>query len=167
MRRAAIVLPLSFLLGATVAVAADPPATPSPAPSSAAQPAAEAAAPLPSVTLPAALARVLTDYEAAWRNTDAKALAALFAEDGFVLSSGSAPVRGRAEIEKHYQGAGGPLALRAFAYGTDGALGWIVGGFAREAGQPDSGKFTLTLSKGPNGRWLINSDMDNGNHRPS
>ena len=120
---------------------------------------------LPTITLPAPLQRVLTDYETAWRNKDAVALAALFAEDGFVLSSGSPPVRGRAEIEKHYAGAGGPLALRAIAFGMDGALAWIVGGFARSAGEPDNGKFTLTLKRDKSGRWLINSDMDNGNTR--
>jgi len=121
--------------------------------------------PLPTITLPAPLQRVLTDYETAWRNKDAVALAALFAEDGFVLSSGSPPVRGRAGIEKHYAGAGGPLALRAIAFGIDGALAWIVGGFARSAGEPDNGKFTLTLKRDKGGRWLINSDMDNGNTR--
>jgi len=119
----------------------------------------------PTVTLPPALARVLTDYENAWRNRDAKALAALFAEDGFVLSSGTPAVRGRAEIEKHYSGAGGPLVLRAFAYATEGSIGYIIGGFARQEGQPDVGKFTLTLRKGPDDRWLIMSDMDNGNTR--
>ena len=126
---------------------------------------APAREPLPTITLPAPLQRVLTDYETAWRNKDAVALAALFAEDGFVLSSGSPPVRGRAEIEKHYAGAGGPLALRAIAFGIDGALAWIVGGFARSAGEPDNGKFTLTLKRDKSGRWLINSDMDNGNTR--
>ena len=45
------------------------------------------AAPEPSVTLPPPLARVLRDYESAWQKKDAKALAALFAEDGFVLAS--------------------------------------------------------------------------------
>jgi hypothetical protein len=44
--------------------------------------------PQPSVSVPPALARVLTDYEAAWRKKDAAALAALFTEDGFVLSTG-------------------------------------------------------------------------------
>jgi len=126
---------------------------------------APAREPLPTITLPAPLQRVLTDYETAWRNKDAVALAALFAEDGFVLSSGSPPVRGRAAIEKHYAGAGGPLALRAIAFGIDGALAWIVGGFARSAGEPDNGKFTLTLKRDKSGRWLINSDMDNGNTR--
>lgn len=87
---------------------------------------------LPSVPLPADLARVLTDYEAAWRRKDAYALAVLFAEDGFVLSSGVAAVRGRAAIERHYTGQGGPLALRAFAYSTEGPVGYILGGFARQ-----------------------------------
>jgi ketosteroid isomerase-like protein len=120
---------------------------------------------LPSVTLPAPLARVLTDYEQAWQDKDAAALAALFAEDGFVLSNGTTPIRGRAQIEKHYQGAGGPLALRALAFATEGSLGYIIGGFARKKGDPDTGKFTLTLRKDPEGRWLILSDMDNGNTR--
>jgi len=119
----------------------------------------------PTVRLPAPLARVLTDYEAAWRSRDAAALAALFAEDGFVLSSGAPPVRGRAQIEKQYADAGGPLALRALAYATEGTVGYIIGGFAREQGQPDTGKFTLTLRQDPKGRWLIMSDMDNGNTR--
>jgi predicted ester cyclase/ketosteroid isomerase-like protein len=119
----------------------------------------------PAVALPEPLARVLADYERAWQRKDAAALAALFAEDGFVLSRGSPPVRGRARIERHYAGQGGPLALRALAFATDGSLGYIIGGFARETGQPDRGKFTLTLRKGEGGRWLIVSDMDNDNAR--
>lgn len=119
---------------------------------------------LPSVTLPAPLARVLTDYEAAWRSKDPAALAALFTEDGFVLSSGNPPVRGRAAIEKHYAGHGGPLALRALAHATEGSLGYIIGGYASGKDEPDMGKFTLTLRKA-DGRWLIVSDMDNGNAR--
>jgi len=120
----------------------------------------------PTVTLPVPLARVLTDYEAAWRAKDAAALAALFTEDGFVLSNGTPPVRGRGAIAKHYAGAGGPLALRALAFATEGSIGYIIGGFARQRGQPDDGKFTLTLRKGQDSRWLIMSDMDNGNTRP-
>jgi ketosteroid isomerase-like protein len=124
-----------------------------------------AVSPLPEVALPGPLARVLTDYETAWRSKDAAALAALFAEDGFVLSSGVPPVRGRAQIQRHYDGQGGPLSLRALAYATRGSIGYVIGGFAREKGQPDIGKFTLTLVKGPGGRWLIQSDMDNANSR--
>jgi len=120
----------------------------------------------PSVTMPAELARVLTDYEQAWRSRDAAALAQLFAEDGFVLPNGDAPVRGRAAIQRYYTGHGGPLALRAFAFAAEGGVGYIIGGFARQAGEADIGKFTLTLRKGSDGRWLIMSDMDSGNQRP-
>lgn len=121
---------------------------------------------LPSVKLPPELARVLTDYEAGWRAGDGAALARLFAEDGFVLSNGAPPVRGRAAIQQYYKGPGGPLVLRAFAFATEGRFGYILGGFSRQAGEPDIGKFTLTLRKGSGGRWLIFSDMDNGN-RPA
>ncbi len=120
-------------------------------------------APEPSVTLPADLARVLRDYEAGWRAKDAAALARLFAEDGFVLSGGAPPARGRAAIQKRYTGSGGPLALRAFAYATGGDVGYIIGGYARQEGESDEGKFTLTLRKGGDGGWLIMSDMDNSN----
>jgi ketosteroid isomerase-like protein len=118
--------------------------------------------PLPSVMPPIALARVLTDYEAAWQNKDAAALAALFCEDGFVLSGGAPPVRGRGLIQKHYAGQGGPLALRALAFATEGSVGYIIGAFSRRKGDADIGKFTLTLRRQPDERWLILSDMDNG-----
>lgn len=121
--------------------------------------------PVPSVTLPPELARVLTDYEAAWRRGDAAALARLFDEEGFVLSNGAPPVRGRAAIQARYQGSGGPLFLRAFAYATEGRVGYIVGGFTHREGEPDDGKYTLTLRRAADGRWLIASDMDNGSTR--
>ena len=119
----------------------------------------------PSVNLPPELARVLTDYEAAWSKKDAAALAGLFAEDGFVLPNGRMPVRGRAEVQKYYTGQGGPLSLRALAYAAEGGVGYIIGGYTETAGKPDIGKFTLTLRKGSDGRWLIMSDMDNSNRR--
>lgn len=132
-----------------------------------AQAPAGAPAVVPSVALPGELARVLRDYEAAWRRRDAAALAALFAEDGFVMPGDRPPVRGRAAIAEHYAGSGGPLALRALAYSTDGAVGYILGGFARREGESDIGKFTLTLRRAADGRWLIVSDMDNGNGPPA
>jgi ketosteroid isomerase-like protein len=119
----------------------------------------------PTVDLPAAPARVLTDYETAWENKDAAALAALITEDGFVLPNGRSPVRGRERIESYYGGKGGPLSLRAIAFAAKGTVGYIIGGYARKKGEPDSGKFTLTLRKGADGRWLIVSDMDGVNRR--
>jgi ketosteroid isomerase-like protein len=119
----------------------------------------------PTVDLPQELTRVLTDYETAWAARDAKALAALFTEDGFVLPGGRAPVRGRAAIERYYQGHGGPLSLRAIAYATEGSVGYILGGYASEKGKEDDGKFTLTLRKDRSEKWWIFSDMDNSNRR--
>ena len=94
------------------------------------------AEPLPSVTLPAALARVLTDYERAWAAKDAAGLAALFAEDGFVLAGGTPPVRGRAAIQRHYAGKGGPLSLRALAYATRARPGTSSAPTARRGASP-------------------------------
>jgi ketosteroid isomerase-like protein len=124
-----------------------------------------APASLPSVPLPQELDRVLRDYEAAWGAKDPARLAKLFAADGYVLPGGSPPVKGRAAIETYYTGHGGPLFLRAFAFATEGKVGYILGGYTGTAGSPDEGKFTLTLRKEPGGRWLIMSDMDNGNRR--
>lgn len=121
---------------------------------------------LPSVQLPAELDRVLRDYERAWQGRDAAALAALFTEDGFVLGNGRPPVRGRAAVQQAYAGAGGPLSLRAFAWAGGDSVGYIVGGFAGSAGQPDNGKFVLALRREPGGPWRIAADMDNVNRRP-
>ncbi|MBX3120450.1 MAG: nuclear transport factor 2 family protein [Fimbriimonadaceae bacterium] len=118
---------------------------------------------LPSINLPPDLQRVLSDYEAAWLKKDAKALSELFAEDGFVLSTGRPPVRGREAIKVRYANSGGDLFLRAWAYAAEGSTGYIIGGYSKAKGEPDIGKFTLTLQKGKDGRWLIMSDMDNGN----
>ena len=117
----------------------------------------------PTITLPSDLARVLKDYERAWMRRDSEALAGLFTEDGFVLSPGSPMVRGRQEIRKHYDGAGGPLSLRAVAFSSDGTVAFIIGAFSERLGVPDRGKFTLTLRRHGSGEWLIYSDMDNGN----
>ena len=121
------------------------------------------AEPLPSVELPPALDRVLRDYERAWSGGDAAALAALFTEDGFVLQSNRAPIRGRAAIEALYRGqGGGDLHLRALAFATADSVGYIIGAYGYGEAPADRGKFTLTLRRGPDQRWLIASDMDNG-----
>lgn len=123
-----------------------------------------AAKQLPSVELPPDLARVLTDYEAAYRKNGA-AVAELFVEDGFVLTGGRPPIRGRAAIAEFYGRTLGPLALRAIAYAAEGSVGYIIGAYTMERGAADIGKFTLTLRKERDGRWMIVSDMDNPNRR--
>jgi ketosteroid isomerase-like protein len=118
---------------------------------------------VPSVALPPALDRVLCDYEQAWRDYDAEALAALFTADGFVLRSGHLPVRGRDAIEAAYQDAGGRLHLRALAFEQSGPTAYIIGGYTSTPKWPDAGTFILTLRKGPDDRWRITADMDNRN----
>jgi ketosteroid isomerase-like protein len=118
---------------------------------------------LPSVELPAALARVLRDYETAWQARDAAALARLFAEEGFVMQPGRPPARGRTAIEAAYRGSGGPLALRALHFALEGRVAYIIGAYATAAGSPEVGKFVLALARNEAGRWLIVSDIDNGN----
>lgn len=119
----------------------------------------------PGVQLPPELDRVLRDYESRFR-IGGDTLAALFTPDGFVLPSGELPVKGRGRIAQYYSRAGGPLALRAIAYATEGNVGYILGGYRYGTDTTDMGKFTLTLRKGADGRWLIVSDMDNSNRRP-
>ncbi|MGN7768428.1 YybH family protein [Stenotrophomonas sp. 22692] len=117
--------------------------------------------------LPAPLDRVLRDYEQAWRTGDAKALAALFAEDGFVLQSNQPPVRGRSAIEAAYAGQGSsPLRLRALAYAVEENTGYIIGAYSYGNNVGDTGKFTLALKREGDGPWVIFSDMDNSNARP-
>ena len=118
---------------------------------------------MPSATLSPELDRVLRDYERAWEGRDPEALSQLFAEDGFVLSNGKLPVRGRAAIREAYAKAGGSLALRAFSYSVDGNTGYIIGAYAGAKDGPDIGKFVLALRKGSGGRWLIAADIDNTN----
>ncbi|HIE0126976.1 YybH family protein [Stenotrophomonas maltophilia] len=132
-----------------------------------ATPSTRSASPLPDAPLPPSLDRVLRDYEQAWRAGDAKALAGLFAEDAFILQSNQPPVRGRDAIERAYAGqGGGSLRLRALAYSAEGNVGYIIGAYTYGNNVGDTGKFTLTLKRVGDGRWLIFSDMDNGNAPP-
>lgn len=115
------------------------------------------------VELPEDLQQVLTNYETHWKNSDAKALASLFTEDGFILRPGHDLVKGRENIQTSYENAGGgDLVLRAYDYSVQGNLAYIIGGYTYGSRVKDMGKYTLTLKK-INGNWLIHSDMDNGN----
>lgn len=117
-----------------------------------------------TVSLPADLQLVLDNYEKYWQTHDAHGLASLFTEDGFILRPGHPPVRGRNNIAKAYEGSGGGLHLVAYDYQQEGNSGFIIGGYSGNPSTPPSGKFTLTLKK-VDGKWLIHSDMDNGNTR--
>lgn len=96
-----------------------------------------------------------------------RALAALFATDGFVLSNGKPPVRGHDAIRTAYQDAGGTLRLRALAYAVQDTLGYIIGayGYGNDSNALDVGKFILAVRRGGSGQWLIAGDIDNTNRR--
>jgi ketosteroid isomerase-like protein len=120
---------------------------------------------LPSIQLPAALDRVLRDYEAAWAAGDEAALAALFTEDGFVPTP-SGWVRGREAIMRVYANSSGSLRLRAIAYSVSDNAGYIVGAYTY--GDPagaDGGKFLLAIRRDDSGKWLIAADLDSSNRR--
>lgn len=120
-------------------------------------------APLPSIALPPELDRVLRDYERGWRAGDEKALAALFAEDGFVPTGGGW-VRGRDGIRRTYENQQGDLQLRAVAYAVADTVGYIVGAYTYgPESATDRGKFVLALRRPPGGQWLIAADIDQSN----
>ena len=121
---------------------------------------------LPSVTLPPELDRVLRDYERNWAAGDEAALAALFAEDGFILQNGRPPVQGRANIQQAYAGSSGPLRLRALGYAAGDSVGYIIGAFGYGEGDRDMGKFVLALRRAPGGPWMIAADIDNASQMP-
>lgn len=151
---------------ASPAVVVQPPPAVSPAPVLQQPPSANPAPmiqPQPSVTPPPEIARVLRDYERAWESRDAAALAALFTEDGMTLSNGGPLRRGRAAIQEGYARAGGPLSLRAVSYAMGDTVGYIIGGYSAQAGQPDIGKFVLALRRSLAGPWQIAADIDNTN----
>ncbi|MGQ0650544.1 MAG: YybH family protein [Gemmatimonadaceae bacterium] len=112
------------------------------------------------VQLPPALDRVLRDYESAWAAGDGKRLAQLFTEDGFALSNGALPLRGREKIAAWLVRPGGRLQLRAFAWSVSDTVGYIVGGYRYPQTEGPGGKFLLALRKSGD-RWLIAADMDN------
>jgi len=120
----------------------------------------------PSVTLPSELDRVLRDYERAWQARDPAALAGLFTEDGMTLSAGRPLRRGRSAIQEGYAGNGGPLSLRAVSFAAGDSVGYIIGGYSEQSGQPDIGKFVLALRRSPGGPWRIAADIDNSNQPP-
>lgn len=118
-----------------------------------------------AVTLPPDLARVLRDYEAAWRDGDGQRLAALFTDDGLAIQNGSPFARGRAAIAGKITGPGGALQLTALAFSASGTLGYIVGSYRYPETTGPGGRFVLALRMGPDGRWLIAADLDNAGPR--
>ena len=123
----------------------------------------QAPAPLPTVTLPPELDRVLRDYERHWKASDGAALSELFTDDGFINRNGW--IRGRDAIRQAYTRSGGDLRLRAVGYSAGDTVGYIIGGYRYGEATTDGGKFILTLRRAPRGEWKIAADLDAANRQ--
>jgi hypothetical protein len=130
---------------------------------SGAQRSGQALAALPTVALPPEFDRVLRDYERAWHDRNAKRLASLLTADAIELANERAPLTGRASIENGFAQAGGPLVLRALAYGVADTVGYVIGAYAFQPGAPDVGKFVLALRREGGKVWRIAADIENSN----
>ena len=123
----------------------------------------QAPPPLPSVTLPPELDRVLRDYEQHWKANNGAALSELFTEDGFINRNGW--IRGKEAIRLAYARSGGDLRLRAVGFATGDTVGYIVGGYRYGEATTDGGKFVLALRRAPQGEWKIAADLDAANRQ--
>ena len=113
------------------------------------------------------LTRVSAAFAAAMRAGDAKAAAAVFAEDGTDMPPGSAPVRGRAAIEAYYRGLFATCRFAAFELTetesrTAGDVGFLAGtSRVAVAGAPaESGKYLVVLKRSDGG-WKVAYAMHN------
>jgi ketosteroid isomerase-like protein len=108
--------------------------------------------------------QVLRAYEDAYNARDARALAAVHAEDGAYVTAEGDPIRGRAALEQFWaEHAGMDLVLVLEAFDLDSELGWATGtwGSASESGPPKhGGRFVLALRR-EGGEWKIALDINN------
>jgi len=127
-----------------------------------------------------ALRGVADAFVAAMRAGDARAAAAVFAEDGTDMPPGTGPVRGRAAIEAYYRGLFGACRFAAFDVtetesGISGDVGYLVGTSraavvpASGSGAPsreESGKFLVVFKRTANG-WKAAYAIHNDDGPPS
>jgi len=112
--------------------------------------------PLPTITLPPELDRLLRDYERFQRAGDKAGLASLFTEDG-LYPSPNGWLRGRETIRTTDGIGTANLRLRATAYSIDGATGYVAGFFgnANNPSIPDIARLLFALRREPDGSWRI------------
>jgi len=116
------------------------------------------------------------DWEKAFNAGDAKAVAALYADDALILPPGNPGVRGRAAIEAFFikdiaeaKAAGVVLVVNPKTdVGVSGDIGWESGTFTAtvKGAVVESGKF-LSVSRKKNGKWLYLRDTWNTDAAPA
>jgi ketosteroid isomerase-like protein len=118
------------------------------------------------VTKPATaeeLSQMNRDFAAALNNKDAVAAANLYTDDATLLPPNEAPVSGRSNIQKYWEGALGAGAfdvkVATTSTGSNGDLGYEVGRFQMNIKQADgsvtveNGKYIELLKRMEDGKW--------------
>jgi uncharacterized protein (TIGR02246 family) len=118
----------------------------------------------------AAIRAQAASWEKAYNGGDAKAVAALYAEDALLLPPGAPGVRGRTAIQEFFAKdvAGSKAAGAVFALnpktdvGVSGNMGWESGTYkvTVKGAVVETGKF-LSVSRKINGKWLYIRDTWN------
>jgi len=117
-----------------------------------------------------------TSWEKAYNGGDAKAVAALYAEDALLLPPGAPAVRGRAAILEYFTRdiAGARAAGAVFVVnpktdvGVSGDQGWESGTYqvTVRGAVVETGKF-LSVSRKRDGKWLYIRDTWNSDAPPA
>jgi len=124
----------------------------------------------------AAIRAQSVNWAKAYNGGDAKAVAALYAEDAVLLPPGAPAVRGRAAIEAFFakdiagtKAAGAVLALNPKTdVGVSGNMGWESGTYTAsvKGAVVEAGKF-LSVSQKKGGKWLYLRDTWNADAAPA
>ncbi len=133
------------------------------------------AAPVAAGADEAAIRAQSRDWEKAFSAGDAKAVAALYAEDALLLPPGAPGARGRAAILAFFikdiaqsKAAGVVLVVNPKTdVGVSGDIGWESGTYTAtvKGAVVESGKF-LSVSRKKNGKWLYLRDTWNADAAP-
>ena len=123
----------------------------------------------------AAIRAQTTAWEKAFAAGDAKALAALYADDAVLMPPGASPLRGRAAILDFFTKdvAGAKAAGATFVLnpktdvGVSGNMGWESGTYkvTVKGAVVETGKF-LSVSQKKDGKWLYLRDTWNADAPP-
>jgi uncharacterized protein (TIGR02246 family) len=115
-------------------------------------------------------------WEKAYNGGDAKAVAALYAEDALLLPPGAPPVKGRAAIQKYFtkdiadsRAAGAVFVVNPKTdVGVSGDQGWESGTYqvTVKGAVVETGKF-LSVSRKKDGKWLYIRDTWNSDAPPA
>jgi uncharacterized protein (TIGR02246 family) len=117
-----------------------------------------------------------TAWEKAFAAGDAKALAALYAEDALLMPPGAPPVNGRAAIQEFFtkdvaaaKAGGAVFVLNPKTdVGVSGSMGWESGTYkvTVKGAVVETGKF-LSVSRKKDGKWFYLRDTWNADAPPA